>query len=68
MGLDVPKMDNFRHLGAQDSQRFGTVTPNYSSEAFNVTSVLDPDSGALWILVRIPNTDPGPHMYIVNIG
>ena len=34
-------------------------------------SVLDPYSGALWIRSRIPNTDPGPHMYIVifvNIG
>ena len=27
-------------------------------------SVLDPYSGASWIRIRIPNTDPDPHMQI----
>ena len=31
---------------------------------FGSGSVLDPYSGASWILVRIRNTDPDPHMQI----
>ena len=31
------------------------------------TYLLDPNSGALWIRIRIPNTDPDPHTYCMYV-